>query len=430
MGEPKRYGLIIPNKKAANKPVKKLAVFGNDSSDDEETAHKEVNLSLIQEAQKKRQMKQTQIEIQKALKDDPTVYEYDAVYDEMEEKKKAVNVKVPEKDRKPKYIAGLLKSAAARKRDYERTVERQVQKEREKEQGEFDDKEAFVTEAFRRKMQEQAEEEERLKRQDAIDAANDVTKQKDLSLFYRNLLDRNVSLGGSFTGEDATKKDLQNKERHGRSEQEDKKSSQENLDERKHEEYRNKEGKKHSIVDEEMRRHPRSPVRHSREHDHSSRNRRDSEGHEEHRRRSLDSSDKERRRHSGRNFEDRESQRHPSHSERHRSSRDDRRHSENSERSRTKHDDRRDRVRKREHREEEDHEVDNGSVAERDENESAKIVRESKKAEETLSKESLSKFAKRSTGETVLSAKERYLARKRARDAANDATRNPDDSDD
>lgn len=43
---------------------------------------------------------------------------------------------------------GLLKSAAARKRDYERTVERQVQKEREKEQGEFDDKEAFVTEAY------------------------------------------------------------------------------------------------------------------------------------------------------------------------------------------------------------------------------------------------------------------------------------------
>ena len=48
----------------------------------------------------------------------------------------------------PKYIQGLLKSAAARKREYERTVERQVQKEREKEEGEFDDKEAFVTEAY------------------------------------------------------------------------------------------------------------------------------------------------------------------------------------------------------------------------------------------------------------------------------------------
>ena len=43
---------------------------------------------------------QTQIEIQKALKEDPTVYEYDAVYDKMEENKKAANVKDPEKDRK------------------------------------------------------------------------------------------------------------------------------------------------------------------------------------------------------------------------------------------------------------------------------------------------------------------------------------------
>ena len=30
-----RYGLIISNKKSTNKAVKKLAVFGNDSSDDE-----------------------------------------------------------------------------------------------------------------------------------------------------------------------------------------------------------------------------------------------------------------------------------------------------------------------------------------------------------------------------------------------------------
>ena len=45
-------------------------------------------------------------------------------------------------------MEALLKSAAARKRDYERTIERQVQKEREKEGGEFDDKEAFVTEAY------------------------------------------------------------------------------------------------------------------------------------------------------------------------------------------------------------------------------------------------------------------------------------------
>eukprot|EP00795_Rhopilema_esculentum_P015226 gene15226-6430_t len=44
-------------------------------------------------------------------------------------------------------------------------------------------------------MIEQAEEEEKLRRQDELDAANDVTKQKDLSKFYRNLLDGNVSMG-------------------------------------------------------------------------------------------------------------------------------------------------------------------------------------------------------------------------------------------
>lgn len=47
---------------------------------------------------------QTQIEIQKALKEDPTVYEYDAVYEEMEEKKKAASFKVPKKDKKVQNV--------------------------------------------------------------------------------------------------------------------------------------------------------------------------------------------------------------------------------------------------------------------------------------------------------------------------------------
>lgn len=35
------------------------------------------------------------------------MYEYDAVYDEMEEKKKAANVKAPEKDRKVPAHVGV-----------------------------------------------------------------------------------------------------------------------------------------------------------------------------------------------------------------------------------------------------------------------------------------------------------------------------------
>ena len=56
---------------------------------------------------------------------------------------------------------------------------------------------------------------------------------------------------------------------------------------------------------------------------------------------------------------------------------------------------------------------------------SEKVAKEIK---ETLREESLSKFAKRSTGETVSSAKERYLARKKARNSAKNATAY-DDSD-
>lgn len=423
MGEPKRYGLIISSKKSTNKPVKKLAVFGNDSSDEEETAHKEVNLSLLQEAQKKKQMKQTQIEIQKAVKEDPTVYEYDAVYDEMDEKKKAAVAKVPEKDKKPKYMEALLKSAAARKRDYERTIERQVQKEREKEGGEFDDKEAFVTEAFRKKMQEQAEEEERLKRQEAIDAANDVTKQKDLSLFYRNLLNKNVSLGGSFTAEDATKIDLPAKEDNDKKSTEgDEGATQETSDDRKREKHRLYDNRHET---QGHRGHPKSPPRHSRHHGHSSRKRRDSGSDEEQRRRSPESSERERRRRSGKDRDDTEHSRRSSHSDRHRTSHDDHQHSG---RSRISHDDRREKDWKRDHRDERDHE--NGDKSKKNENESTEVGKESEEAKQKSNEETASKFPKRSTKEIVMSAKERYLARKRERDATKSARRNDDSDED
>lgn len=401
MGEPKRYGLIISSKKSANKPLKKLAAFGNDSSDEEDSAHKEVNISLIQEAQKKKQMKQTQIEIQKALKEDPTVYEYDAVYDKMEENKKAANVKDPEKDRKPKYIQGLLKSAAARKREYERTVERQVQKEREKEEGEFDDKEAFVTEAFRKKMQEQAEEEERLRRQEAIEAANDVTKQKDLSLFYRNLLNRNVSLGGTFTADDSTKTTRDGKDNNSENEKEE---TRDNKTERSRDERRHSRNDKDRI-------HTKSPPHHSRHHEHADRKRRDTESDEERKRRSSDSYEKERR-------PRREDRNDPEH--RPRSRHEDRR---DSSRSRGSYDARKESSRKHDHRDDERNEKAEKVVDNKNEG-----SRESEKVEEKPSEETVSKFAKRSTDETVVSAKERYLARKRAREEGKATTRN-DDSD-
>jgi len=69
----------------------------------------------------------------------------------------------------PKYIGNLLKAAEQRKRDLERRIEKTVQKEREAEQGLYDDKEAFVTETYRRKMEQIQQEEERERRQEELE---------------------------------------------------------------------------------------------------------------------------------------------------------------------------------------------------------------------------------------------------------------------
>lgn len=71
-------------------------------------------------------------------------------------------------------------------------MEEKIQREREMEKGEFDDKEVFVTSAYKKKLRERAEEEEREKGAVALEACLDVIKQKDLSGFYRHLLNQAV----------------------------------------------------------------------------------------------------------------------------------------------------------------------------------------------------------------------------------------------
>ncbi|XP_077693140.1 nuclear speckle splicing regulatory protein 1 isoform X1 [Eretmochelys imbricata] len=218
----KQYGLILP-KKALQKTLmlKKHSVFADDS-DEEFLQQREperarirsktetdsliftvqagqmqkasVGESLQKEALKKQVMKQTKLEIQKALAEDSTVYEYDSIYDEMQQQKKESNAKVlsGKDDKKPKYIQNILKAAEVRKQEQEKRMEKKIQKEREMEGGEFDDKEAFVTSAYKKKLQERAEEEEREKKEAALEACLDVTKQKDLSGFYRHLLNQTV----------------------------------------------------------------------------------------------------------------------------------------------------------------------------------------------------------------------------------------------
>ncbi|XP_040036720.2 nuclear speckle splicing regulatory protein 1 isoform X2 [Gasterosteus aculeatus] len=182
----KQYGLILSQKKSKN--LLKHSVF-EDDSDDEIT----VGETLQKEAVKKKMMKQTRLEMHKALEQDSSVYDYDAVYDDIQKQRLETNKKLlGGADKKPKYIHQLMKAVEDRKKEQERRDERKIQKEREAEGEEFADKDAYVTSAYKLKLQEQKEELEKEKRVAAMEAALDVKKQKDLSGFYRHLLNQTV----------------------------------------------------------------------------------------------------------------------------------------------------------------------------------------------------------------------------------------------
>ena len=200
----KKYGLIMNNKKQAEmrgetgtrvnplqgSNMKKASIFGADSSDsDNEGAGGSdwVAKSLKVKANNSGLKKQSKIQMSKALEEDPTVFQYDEVYDDIEKKKVEEKESKKEVDRKPKYVHNLLKAADERQKEFERRIERQVQKEREAEGEMYADKESFVTSSYRKKMEEIAEQEEEEARKARIEAALDVTKQNNLDGFYRHL---------------------------------------------------------------------------------------------------------------------------------------------------------------------------------------------------------------------------------------------------
>lgn len=163
--------------------------------------------------------KQTKLNIQKALNEDPTIYQYDEVYDDMERTKSQSEV-TTQKEKKPKYIQNLLKTAERRKKEQEHRIGRMLQKEREAEGDMYADKESFVTSAYRAKIEEFKKMEEEEARMSRLEAIGDVTKQQDMSGFYRHLYEQTVEYKGesnndesnSMTGKDTKQEKKENAE--------------------------------------------------------------------------------------------------------------------------------------------------------------------------------------------------------------------------
>ncbi|TAQ90910.1 hypothetical protein B7494_g766 [Chlorociboria aeruginascens] len=93
-----------------------------------------------------------------------------------------------DKERKPKYMTNLLAAATIRKRDATIAEEKKLAREREAEGEEFADKEKFVTSAYKK----QQEENRRLEEEERIREEQERKKNKGTGMtsFYKAMLDR------------------------------------------------------------------------------------------------------------------------------------------------------------------------------------------------------------------------------------------------
>jgi coiled-coil domain-containing protein 55 len=95
---------------------------------------------------------------------------------------------VEDKERKPKYMNNLLAAAAVRKRDATIAEEKKLAREREAEGEEFADKEKFVTSAYKK----QQEENRRLEEEERIREEQEQKKNKGMGMtnFFKNVLEK------------------------------------------------------------------------------------------------------------------------------------------------------------------------------------------------------------------------------------------------
>jgi coiled-coil domain-containing protein 55 len=116
---------------------------------------------------------------------DPSIYDYDGVYDSLKPEKKVTK---EDAERRPKYMKSLMASAAVRKRDALIAEEKKIARDREAEGDEFADKEKFVTEAYKKQQEENRRIEEEERRREEEEAKKN--KGGSMTAFYKDLLNR------------------------------------------------------------------------------------------------------------------------------------------------------------------------------------------------------------------------------------------------
>ncbi|KAM8720885.1 hypothetical protein ACLKA7_006861 [Drosophila subpalustris] len=198
----KQFGLIIPGKqKPAAKPPQaptRPTIFdeSSNSSDNEDDAgapqKRPSGKSAVVSGPSLMERRVARNLQEKALAEDPTIFQYDELYDDMDNKREEAKESKRQEPRKAKYISRLMEHAERRKLENELRIERQVQKDREAEGEKFKDKDTYVTAAYRKKLESIRQLQEQDERDEYLEAIGDVTKQKDLDGFYRHLYEQKL----------------------------------------------------------------------------------------------------------------------------------------------------------------------------------------------------------------------------------------------
>ncbi|KAF7793135.1 hypothetical protein EIP86_004244 [Pleurotus ostreatoroseus] len=196
------FSLANAKAKAAAKPVndapslKRPVAFA--SLEDDEPIDAAPTAGSSSKASVNRQLVAQNVELSKAMKKrmeeekkvDSTVFEYDEVWDKMQEAKakQKEQKEADSKERKPKYISNLLATAATRRLDHLRAEEKMIQREREMEGDEFKDKDAFVTQAYKDQMAEVRRAEEEEKQREELERKKNKG-MGGMAQFYKKLLE-------------------------------------------------------------------------------------------------------------------------------------------------------------------------------------------------------------------------------------------------
>ncbi|BAT93632.1 hypothetical protein LR48_Vigan02g264400 [Vigna angularis] len=186
-----KYGLNLrPPKAKKQAPRPSLATPFGFNEDDDNDVEREIAL----QASKNKRLKEVEEQQKKALEEDPSVFDYDGVYDKMKAKETRPLTQDRE-ERKPKYIENLMKKAKEREQHREIVYEKKIAKERSKDDHIYADKDKFVTEAYRKKLAERERQMELERLRELQEERDDVTKKKDFLLDFYSNLDKNVAYG-------------------------------------------------------------------------------------------------------------------------------------------------------------------------------------------------------------------------------------------